>query len=364
MEEIKLWKLACGPAERPKAVAVEKVAETTTEQLLEDVFASAPDLLLPNLLLIGRQTETAGGPLDLLGVDEDGHLVVFELKRGNLTRDAVAQAIDYGSYLASLEPKDLCRHIHENSGRGGTERIEDFAQWYESRFQRPVADIGRPRVVLVGLGADERTKRMVAFLAQSELDISLITFHGFRQGNETLLARQVEVQSQSPGEQLKSTKLGNQSKLDALLISLGIRDYYSALVTALKQGLPDSAYQWPNPTGYTFYLPEASATGGQTNRAYLALFAPEQRKGAIQLYFQARAIEAAGKEHAQRAAEMMGSKFTLKPNGWGEVWIDGHKPSTDHAEVLKSLGQAIASGWKAKVQNQAKAEAVGSGGGS
>ena len=192
MEEIKVWRIVGGD-DTQKAVPVEPISQTTTEQTLEEVLTASPDLLMPGLHLVGRQTETPGGPLDLLGVDEEGRLVVFELKRGNLTRDAVAQALDYVSYLADLEPEALCRHIKEYSGRGGTEHVEDFSDWYQSQFQRPVTDIGRPRAVLVGLGVDERAKRMVTFLAKSELDISLITFHGFIQGGETLLARQVEV---------------------------------------------------------------------------------------------------------------------------------------------------------------------------
>ena len=255
MEEIKIWRIATAGSDKPKAVSVEAILETTTEQLLEEVLTASPDLLMPDLHLIGRQTETPNGPLDLLGVDEDGRLVVFELKRGDLTRDAVAQALDYGSYLAGLEPDALCRHINEHCGRGGTEHIGDFSEWYQSQFQRPVSDIGRPRIMLVGLGVDERAKRMVAFLAQSEIDISLITFHGFRQNDEILLARQVEVSSVTETGQVRSTKLGNQAKLDKLLAELGIKESYDALVTAVKAGLGDSAYQWPNTTGYTFLCP-------------------------------------------------------------------------------------------------------------
>ena len=54
------------------------------------------------LTLIGRQVSTDGGTLDLLGIDADGRLVVFELKRGTLTRDAGAQVRDYASDLAAL----------------------------------------------------------------------------------------------------------------------------------------------------------------------------------------------------------------------------------------------------------------------
>ncbi len=355
MEEIKLWKILCEQNAKPSAAPVDAVAETTTERLLEDVLTAVPDLLMPDLTLIGRQAETPGGPLDLLGVDEDGRLVVFELKRGNLTRDAVAQAIDYGSYLAGLDTEELCRLVEKNSGRGGIESIEDFAQWYQGEFPKQrLDDIGVPRIVLVGLGVDERAKRMVAFLAKSELDISLITFQGFKQGGEVLLARQVEVQSQSPGSVLKSTKRDNQLKLNNLLAALGIEQNYSALVAAIKEGLGTSAYQSPNPNGYSFFLPEVSAAGAI--RSYIALYAPENRNGKIQILLQGRAIDAAGEKTVKQAAMAMGSAFVPKPSGWGEIWIGGHEAASRYTESLRGLSQAIADGWKAKMDKQQQAE--------
>ena len=39
----------------------------------------------------------------MLGIDEYGRLVVFELKRGTLVREAVAQIIDYASDLANMK---------------------------------------------------------------------------------------------------------------------------------------------------------------------------------------------------------------------------------------------------------------------
>src|ERR1700686_1694611 len=334
MEEIRLWKISSNAADKAKALPVEAVGETTTERLLEDILSGTPDILMANLKLVGRQTETPGGPLDLLGVDEDGRLVVFELKRGSFTRDAVAQAIDYASYLADLEIDDLCRHIANNSGRSGTEHIVDFAQWYQDHFQKPVADIGRPKVVLVGLGVDERAKRMVAFLAQCELDISLLTFHGFNQGGETLLARQVEVQARQGAISVRSTKRENQAKLDQLLTGLDIRVNYEAIAAALRAGLGNSAYQWSNPAGYSFYLQEVSASGGPTNRAYVALYVSEKQRTNLQLLLQARAVEVIGEVELQRLAGLLGTKIVMKGNGLAELWIDAKKLTPGHTETL------------------------------
>src|SRR5262249_49628728 len=155
-------------------------------------------------------------------------------------------------------------------------------------------EIGPPRVVLVGLGVDERAKRMVEFLARSELDISLVTFHGFNQGGETLLARQVEVQARPPIPTVKSTKHSNQLRLDQLLASSGMKVQYEKLIEALKSGLGPSAYQWPNVTGYSFNFPEMSESGAVSNRGYIIVNAPERQLARIQIFLHPRAIEAVG----------------------------------------------------------------------
>ena len=78
MDEVKIWALDGDSNVTPLA----SKDQTATESLLEETLVRNPDLLIPGLRLVGRQTPTDGGPLDLLGVDEDGRLVVFELKRG------------------------------------------------------------------------------------------------------------------------------------------------------------------------------------------------------------------------------------------------------------------------------------------
>ena len=77
------------------------------ERDLEDALAAQPELLMPGLRLVARQLETGAGPLDLLGVDSYGQLVLFELKRDRLRREVVAQALDYASALTELGLDEL-----------------------------------------------------------------------------------------------------------------------------------------------------------------------------------------------------------------------------------------------------------------
>jgi hypothetical protein len=124
-------------------------------------------------------------------------------------------------------------------------------------------------MVLVGLGADEKTKRMALFLSESDLDISLTTFHGFKKGEDIFLARQVEVQP--PDSTTAFTKKSNLEKLRLKVKGLGLENYYYDIASLFRNQLPPS-YEWPNPGGYSYSLPELTESGSQSNRVYIALF--------------------------------------------------------------------------------------------
>ena len=121
MDEIKIWTI-----EDFQASLVQQTGWVDSEKRLEKILVKNPELLMPGLTLVGRQTQTAGGPLDLLGVDSDGRLVVFELKSGAASRDAVAQIIDYVSDLKNMDLDALVNHISDNSGKHGIDRIDDL----------------------------------------------------------------------------------------------------------------------------------------------------------------------------------------------------------------------------------------------
>ena len=120
-------------------------------------------MLERGLQLVGRQTPMSGGSyLDLLAVDGDGRLVVFELKRGTLTRDAVAQVVDYASDLDAVDLEDLAKLIVNHSGSGDIATIDDFIDWYDRQYDgKSIESLTPPRMVLVGLGVDNAAERMV-----------------------------------------------------------------------------------------------------------------------------------------------------------------------------------------------------------
>ena len=196
MEETKIWTV-----EGNSATPLNTTNQMESEGLLENILTANPDMLEEGLQLVGRQTSTAGGPLDLLGVDIYGKLVVFELKRGRLNRDAVAQVIDYASDLNALEMDSLYKRISEQSGNHeGIRKIDDFGNWYNEfrasseLLEAELEPLVPPRMVLVGLGVDDTTERMVSYMASGGMNISLLTFHGFVSSDgKAMLARNAEV---------------------------------------------------------------------------------------------------------------------------------------------------------------------------
>src|SRR6266550_1078966 len=83
------------PAKLPStSVGLEKELEAWKE--------ADPSLVDRGLVVLKRQLNLgAAGRLDLLCVDQQGRLVVVEIKRATLIRETIAQAIDYASVIAS-----------------------------------------------------------------------------------------------------------------------------------------------------------------------------------------------------------------------------------------------------------------------
>src|SRR5207248_2017588 len=121
----------------------------TAEEIIESAVESAPELLGIDVLIIGRQVPTPSGPLDLLAIDGEAHLVVVENKRGRTPRDVLAQTIDYAAYVATLNLDDVEAMYDSYRARRGEESA-DLATVFEERFGVPLEVIDEvPRMIIV-----------------------------------------------------------------------------------------------------------------------------------------------------------------------------------------------------------------------
>ena len=354
MDEIKIWAID-GSSQANKVTELEPTSRTDTERMLEDTLVANPEMLMPGLTLVGRQTPTTGGPLDLLGVDSSGQLVVFELKRGTLTRDAVTQIIDYASSLESLSDDDLAAQIAEQSGKNGIDPIDDFEEWYSQRFAEQQLDSLKPvRMMLVGLGADKNATRMVDFLTKRGVDVSILTFHGYSHAGKTLLAKQVQVEptliSRIPGDR-KERLAERERKALERAEALGISDFFEEVVEPFRK-LARKVH--PRASGYTFYQQRIKFEGREFNGSYAILFT-EDRK--IRITFYPVSIHLCKSEFSS-AKESIPFAYEPPPNAppTKEVkeqyycLLDTHEWEK-HKDTLLGLASAVSKAWNEALQS-------------
>jgi len=192
-----------------------RVAETSIEleRHLEDWIASDPSLLREGLVIVGRQVYLQSGPLDLLALDPQGRWVVVEIKKGDLDRDTVAQALDYAACLRKLSADDLRSKLEPFLTANGL----DLDELLERRGAPEALDPDQRQLLLflVGTGKAESLERVTDFLSEPYgVPISVVLLHVFKlDGERLLLAREVTEQetSQPP------TGPGSALSVDAVL---------------------------------------------------------------------------------------------------------------------------------------------------
>ena len=165
------------------------------EKDLEDWLELNPEVLTDGepILIIGRQvTTTLGGTLDLLGLDADGATVVIELKRAPTPRDIVAQALEYATWVASLDG-DKIQQLARNylAAKISSTSLEEVWRQAFGNGVEVEADASsalpadlrlneRQRVVMAIEGANERVTAVIKYLRSLGMDIGLLEYRYYQ----------------------------------------------------------------------------------------------------------------------------------------------------------------------------------------
>lgn len=123
----------------------------------------ADDLTLIGVhgFVIGRQIATDHGKfIDVLAMDEDGNLIIIELKRDRSPRDIVAQVLDYASWVRRLGTGDV--HTLALS------LDLSLAKAYRDKFgtSLPQTLNSSHQMLVVASEVDEGTKRIIEYLSE------------------------------------------------------------------------------------------------------------------------------------------------------------------------------------------------------
>ncbi|MDR0306832.1 MAG: hypothetical protein LBI42_08345 [Chitinispirillales bacterium] len=98
--EIKTWEIINGELNEVNSSLAENNRKERED--LEKWIKTNSKILGDDILVFGEQVWTKSGPLDYIGIDNTGNIVIVELKRDKLARDVLAQA---GYFIALISNK-------------------------------------------------------------------------------------------------------------------------------------------------------------------------------------------------------------------------------------------------------------------
>ena len=156
--QISSWEIIDGKLKR---IETSLVQEGKTESYdLEEWIISNPEILGEDITVIGRQINTSSGPLDLLGIDRNGNMVIIELKRDKLPREVLAQAIDYAAAVAQWD----IDKISEKIGKNLEEYLSDV---FEETTLESLNINQSQRIIIVGFKIEDSLNRMIEWLSNN-----------------------------------------------------------------------------------------------------------------------------------------------------------------------------------------------------
>ncbi len=157
------------------------------ESTLEDLIVADPTMVGLDVLIIGRQVQTAfGGFIDVLALDSDAQVHIIELKRDRTPRDVVAQTLDYGSWAASLTLEEVAALHAEHHGAA------DLEDAFAERFAQPLPDVFNPdqQLTVVASDLDAASDRIIEYLAERfGVPINAVFFRYFEDDGRRYLTR-------------------------------------------------------------------------------------------------------------------------------------------------------------------------------
>lgn len=164
---IKTWEII---NDELKEIEVSMIETSRKErEHLEKWIKTNPKILGEDILIIGEQVYTQSGPLDFLGIDNSGNLVIVELKRDRLPREVLTQAIDYSSAVATWDIDKLSEVCFEFSGQS----LEDYiSEKLEGIDLEDLVVNKAQRLLLVGFSIEESLSRMIEWLS-SNYDVGI-----------------------------------------------------------------------------------------------------------------------------------------------------------------------------------------------
>ncbi|MBN1190834.1 MAG: DUF91 domain-containing protein [Dehalococcoidales bacterium] len=172
------------------------------EAVLEEWLESNPEDILEDgkLLIIGRQVVTNfKGFIDLLAIDRQGDVVVLELKRDRTPRETLSQALEYASFVESLDWGQLEKILRSYLNDDSLNLAEYHRQYFKLGNDEAVSFNKDQRIVIVGQVITEEIRQTSNFLRKKNVRVTCLEFSFFESnGGSHMLSHDIVVGHEPP----------------------------------------------------------------------------------------------------------------------------------------------------------------------
>jgi ribosomal protein S24E len=201
--EIKVWQIINDKLESIETTMIETGRREKED--LEKWIKSNPSILGQDILIIGEQVPTKSGIIDLLGIDKSGDLIIIELKRDKIPKEALSQVIDYASDVASWDIDKLNEICIKYTGL----ELEDYLNEKFEDINLENLPINKTqRILFVGFSIEESLQRMIEWLSNNydvSINAVILKYIKTKNGDE-LIARTVIIPEEIEKERSKKRR--------------------------------------------------------------------------------------------------------------------------------------------------------------
>ncbi len=234
-EEVRMWEIIAG-----ENLSEIRRTKLDLESRIEDWLARDISILSDDLLVVGRQVQTAfGGIIDLLCLDSQGDVTIVELKRDKTPREITAQTLDYASWVKDLSNEKITEIANRYLGEKAP-----LEETFVERFGigLPEALNENHKMLIVASQLDSSSERIIRYLSDTYgVGINVATFGYFRNDSgQEFLARVFLIEPEQV-EYKTQTKSGSKRQPNATYEELqemadhnGVGEMYTTLVEGLR----------------------------------------------------------------------------------------------------------------------------------
>jgi len=226
-QEVRLWEV------KGKKLMQIPEGKLGLEKYLEEWLEHDISIVSDDLLVIGRQVETAfGKAIDLLCLNRNSDVVVVELKKEKTSREVIAQILDYASWVDDLSYDEVASIANEYLNRKGMSLEEGF----QKKFNASLPDVLNEshEMLIVAPGLDGQGERVIRYLSQYGIRINAVTFNYFKKDDNEYLARVLLIPKSAEEMRGKKRRYNlPEEELRDIAENNGVGGLYSTVVDGL-----------------------------------------------------------------------------------------------------------------------------------